>query len=142
MIFIPLYRGTGKNPKKFATFTFVLFFSARKQACGLEARAFRGKSIGGKRNALGDPSVLPQNEAGRSGVPNSEFGMWNSEFLGSFLPFRIPHSTFRISIARPAQEMRGASCFFLRNDLASRPGKAQNSIVSTPPWSKLIMGKL
>jgi hypothetical protein len=31
--------------------------------------------------------------AGRSGVPNSEFGMWNSEFLGFFF---IPHSALYI----------------------------------------------
>jgi hypothetical protein len=34
--------------------------------------------------------------------------MWNSEFLG-FFSFRIPHSTFRISIARLAHEMEAAS---------------------------------
>ncbi len=32
-----------------------IFFSAENQACGLEARALLGKSIGGQRNPLGDP---------------------------------------------------------------------------------------
>jgi hypothetical protein len=41
-----------------------LFFSLKKQACGREARALRGKSIGGKRNTCGDHPVLPQNVAG------------------------------------------------------------------------------
>jgi hypothetical protein len=44
-------------------------FPAKKQACGPEARALRGKSIGGKRNPIEDPTVLPQNEAGPSGAP-------------------------------------------------------------------------
>jgi hypothetical protein len=51
------------------TFTFAILFPARKQACGPEARALRGKSIGGKRNPIEDPTVLPQNEAGPSGAP-------------------------------------------------------------------------
>ena len=44
------------------------FFSADEQACGPEARALRGKSIGGKRNPAGDPIGFPQNEAGLSGA--------------------------------------------------------------------------
>ena len=51
------------------TFTFAILFPAKKQACGPEARALRGKSIGGKRNPIEDPTVLPQNEAGPSGAP-------------------------------------------------------------------------
>jgi hypothetical protein len=83
--------------------------SAKKQACGPEARALRGKSIGGKRNPSGDHPVLPQSEAGLSGV--TQFGIRNVEFgiFTSFFPFRIPHSAFRISIARPDQEVRRAS---------------------------------
>jgi len=49
-------------------FTFSIPISSKKQACGPEARALRGKSIGGKGNPLGDPPVLPQNEAGLSGA--------------------------------------------------------------------------
>jgi len=44
-------------------------FFAKKQACGLEERALREKSIGVKRIPPGDPSVLPQNAAGGSGAP-------------------------------------------------------------------------
>jgi hypothetical protein len=51
-------------------------FSAPSQACGPEARALRGKSIGGERILTGDPAWLPQNGAGRSGprpgAPTSE----------------------------------------------------------------------
>jgi len=39
-------------------------FSAKNRTCGPEARALRGKSIGGKRNACGDHPVFPQSEAG------------------------------------------------------------------------------
>jgi len=49
-------------------FTFGSFFLAEKQSCGLEVRALRGKSIGGKRNPIGDLTVLPQDEAGPSGA--------------------------------------------------------------------------
>jgi hypothetical protein len=34
------------------------------------------------------------------------------EIFNSFFPFRIPQSAFRISIARPVQEMRRALSFF------------------------------
>jgi len=108
------------------TFTFVPFFSAKKQACGPEGRALRVKSIGGKRKPSEDLIVLPQSQAGPSGVPNSEFGMWNSEFLGSFLPFRIPHSTFRISIARPIREMKSASWFLRVTPLLSGRATPEN----------------
>jgi hypothetical protein len=78
------------------TFTFTILFLGKKQACGPEARALRGKNIGGKGNPLGDPPVLPQNEAGPSGV--TEFGNRNVEFgiFTSFFPFRIPQSAYRI----------------------------------------------
>jgi hypothetical protein len=46
-----------------------ILFPAEKQACGPEARALRGKSIGGKRNPIEDPTVVPQNEAGPIGRP-------------------------------------------------------------------------
>jgi len=45
----------------------LIAFYAEKQACGPEARALRGKSIGGKRIRFGDRPVLPQKEAGLSG---------------------------------------------------------------------------
>jgi hypothetical protein len=59
-----------------ATFTLKSPFSAPSQACGPEARALHGKSIGGQRILTGDPAWLPQNGAGRSGArpgaPTSE----------------------------------------------------------------------
>jgi hypothetical protein len=58
------------------TFTFGSPFCAPKQACGPEASALRGKSIGGEKILPGDPAWLPQNGAGRSGArpgaPTSE----------------------------------------------------------------------
>jgi hypothetical protein len=75
-------------------FTLKSPFSAPNQACGPEARALRGKSIGGQKIPTGDPSWLPQNGAGRSGA--AQFGMRKAEFLSSFLQFWIPQSGFRI----------------------------------------------
>jgi len=51
--------------------TFFLFFSAKKQACGPEARSFRGKNTGGERNPSEDRPMLPQTEAGLSGARTS-----------------------------------------------------------------------
>jgi hypothetical protein len=56
-------------------------------------------------------------------LPNSEFGMWNSSLL---FPFRIPHSAIRILVARPVQEMKGASWFFRAMPLL--PGRAMLEI--------------
>jgi hypothetical protein len=86
------------------------------------------KASAGKEFAQEIPSVLPQGEAGLSGV--TQFGIWNVEFgiFTSFFPFRIPHSTFRISIARPVQEMRVASWFLRVTPLL--PGRATPGIQS------------
>jgi hypothetical protein len=58
------------------TFTLKSPFFAPNQACGPEARALRGKSIGGERILHGDLAWLPQKGAGRSGArpgaPTSE----------------------------------------------------------------------
>jgi len=105
------------------TFTFALPFSAKKQACGPEARALREKSIGGKRIQSGDAPVLPQSEAGPSAV--TEFGIRNVEF-GIFTSFF--HSAFRIYIARPVQEM-GCASWFLRA-MPLLPGRAMPAIQS------------
>jgi hypothetical protein len=102
---------------------FAIAFSAKKQACGPEARALRGKSIAPVISDCGfriaDFFAFLFQSAFRNlqsaiwrrayrAVPNSEFGMWNSEFFSSFLPFRIPHSTSRILVARPTQKMNRA----------------------------------
>jgi hypothetical protein len=58
-------------------FTFAILFSAKKQACGPEGRALRGKSIGGKGFPAGGPILFPQNGAGPSGDANSECGIRN-----------------------------------------------------------------
>jgi hypothetical protein len=58
-----------------------IFFSAENQACGLEARALLGKSIGGQRNPLGDPPVLPQDGAGAS---DQQLGAHTSEYPCSY----------------------------------------------------------
>jgi hypothetical protein len=54
-------------------------------------------------------------------LPNSEFGIFTS-----FFQFRIPQSAFRISIARPFQEMKDASWFFRATPLL--PGRAMVEI--------------
>jgi hypothetical protein len=88
----------------------------------------RGKSIGGKRILSGDPPVLPQKEAGPSGNANSECGFRNSglNFESVRFPFRIPHSTFRILVTRPAQEMMRALWFLRATPLL--PGRAKPEI--------------
>jgi hypothetical protein len=69
------------------TFTFAILFLAKKQACGPEARALRGKSIG--------PST-------------SDFELRISDFLVFFQSaFRNLQSA--IPMARPVQEMMHAS---------------------------------
>jgi hypothetical protein len=73
---------------------------------------------------LGDPAVVPQNEAARRAHPNSEFGMYNYGIL-IFL-FEIPHSPIGIPhlncLPGPRKEVR--LMVFLRNALPSGPGKA------------------
>jgi len=91
---------TGKENEILPTFTLAIPFSAQKQACGPEARALRGKSIGGKKNPLEDPFVLPQNGAGPSGarpsVPTSESaGSWRKNGLPARPKKRgAPHDFF------------------------------------------------
>jgi len=59
-----------------AVFSFAIAFSEKNPACGPEARALRGKSIGGKRIGYDDPAALPQNGAGapgaRPGAPTTD----------------------------------------------------------------------
>ena len=79
-------------------FTFAIFFSAAKQACGPEVpplAGLRGKSIGGKRIPPGDPTVFPQNEAGPPGNSNSECG-----FRNGLLHLTHVHSTHFSKIQR------------------------------------------
>jgi len=93
------------------TFTFAIPFSAENQACGPEARALRGKSIGpgisdcgfGISDFLGflfQSAFRNRHSAiwwrAHRALANSEFGMWNSEFFASFFhsAFRILHSAF------------------------------------------------
>jgi hypothetical protein len=45
---------------KIAPFTFAIAFSAKKQACGPEARALRGKSIGPVNSDCGGGTNLSQ----------------------------------------------------------------------------------
>jgi hypothetical protein len=115
----------------FCPFHFLLFFSAKKQACGPEARALNGKSIGpgisdcGLRisdflgflfqSAFRNRHSAIWRRAYRA-LPNSEFGMWNSEFL---LLFSIPH------FHRPP-DPKNETCLmvFARNALAFGPGNA------------------
>ena len=75
-----------------------------------EQGRYAQKASAGKELAQEIRSVLPQNEAGLSGV--TEFGIRNVEFgiiCFAFCDsaFRTLHSAFWV--ARPVQEMRGAS---------------------------------
>ena len=113
-------------------FTFAGAFSAEKQACGPEARALRGKSIGGKKICSGDLPVLPQKEAGPSAV--TQLGIRNVEF-GIFTSF-FPFPAFRISIARPVQIMNRASWFLRAMPLLSGRAMAETQ------WDlQLLAGK-
>jgi hypothetical protein len=98
------------------TFTFAILFLAKKQACGPEARALGGKSIGGKRNPFEDPTVLPQIEAGPIGRPAGR------PYIG------IPLFLGKEGLARPVQEMMRASWFFRATPLL--PGQAMPEIQS------------
>jgi len=83
-----------------ALFTF--FFSAKKQACGPEGRAFRGKSIG--------PSI-------------SDFELRISDFLG-FFSIPIPQSTIRNPDGPPGPRNDPRLMVFPRNALPFGPGNA------------------
>jgi len=99
---------------------FLNLTSAPNRACGLEARAGRGKSIGGERIPAGDPPLLPQNGAGRSGArPGAPTSENPSSRRKNGLP-ALYHTRYR---ARPVQEMIWASWFF--RTLPLLPGRAR-----------------
>jgi len=98
-----------------APFTFVLFFSAKKQACGPEGRVLRAKSIGGKRIPYGDPLLLPQEEA----------GPWA---IHRIAPTRIQTGDVVLALCPPGPRNDARLMVFARNALASGPGNARNSI--------------
>jgi len=89
----------------------VLFFSAKKQACGPEARALRAKSIGGKRIRKGNPFVLPQGEA----------GPWA---IHRIAPTRIQDEDVVLALCPPGPRNDARLMIFARNALASGPGNA------------------
>jgi hypothetical protein len=68
--FIQVYSGLEKKSslQNLARLYFLDSLFSKKQACGPDARALRGKSIGGKGNSSEDPAAFPQKEAGRSGA--------------------------------------------------------------------------
>jgi hypothetical protein len=86
------------------------------------------KASAGKEFAQEIPSVLPQGEAGLSGV--TQFGIRNVEFGILCFLFSIPHSAIGIPHlkARPAQERRVASWFLRLTPLL--PGRATPGIQS------------
>ena len=61
---------------------------------GPGVRALRAESIGRVSPFPRGSALLPQKAAGPRALPNSEFGMWNSEFFAFF--FAIPHSALCI----------------------------------------------
>jgi hypothetical protein len=56
---LPLMDSLRLERRDFLAHLLAIPFSAKKQACGPEGRALRGKSIGGKRIPSGDQPVLP-----------------------------------------------------------------------------------
>jgi hypothetical protein len=71
-----------------STFTFAIASSAKKQACGPEARAVGVKNIG---------------------FPISDFELRISDFLGFCFQSAFRNLQSAIPMARPVQEMRRAS---------------------------------
>ena len=112
-----------------ATFTFLIAFIAKRQSCGQEARALRGKSIGGKRNAFGNRPVLPQKEA----------GPWA---IHRIAPTRIYPKDVIQALCPPGPRNEIRLMVFPHNALASWPGKAWNSISLTGTWRKVKVDKL
>jgi hypothetical protein len=94
-----------------STFTFVPFFSAKKQACGPEGRALRVKSIGGKRKPSEDLIVLPQSQAGPSGARRAHLQRNNPVIEGRRACPPDPRNEKRLMV-------------FARNALAFGPGNA------------------
>jgi len=90
------------------TFTFAIPFSDGNQACGPEARALRGKSIGGKRISYGDPLLLPQKEA----------GPWA---IHRIAPTRIQPEDVVLALCPPGPRNETRLMIFSRNALASGP---------------------
>jgi len=86
-------------------------FSAKRQSCGQEARALRGKSIGGKGNPFGDRPVLPQNEA----------GPWA---IHRIAPTRIQPEDAVLALCPPGPRTGMRLMIFPRTALASWPGNA------------------
>jgi hypothetical protein len=92
-------------------FTFMISFSAKRQSCGREERALRGKSIGGKRIPYGDPLVVPQKEA----------GPW---VIHRIAPTQIQPEDAVLALCPPGPRNGMRLMVFPRNALASWPGNA------------------
>jgi len=92
-------------------FTFAILFPLKKQACGQEARALRGKNIGGKRIPYRDPLVLPQKEAGPLAIHR-------------IAPTRIQPEDVILALCPPGPGNGTRLMVFPRKALASWPGKA------------------
>jgi len=86
-------------------------FSAKKRACGPEAGALRGKSIGGKRIPHGDPLLLPQKEA----------GPWA---IHRIAPTRIQPEDVVLALCPPGPRNGMRLMIFARNALAFGTGNA------------------
>ncbi|HEX7371696.1 MAG TPA: hypothetical protein VF372_02685 [Thermodesulfobacteriota bacterium] len=109
-------------------FTIAIAFSAKKKTCGPEARALRGKSIGSVISDFGsrisDFLDFFFNPHSAIGIPQFEGGP-----IGR--PAGRPYNGINLStgkewLARPVQEMKGASWFFRAMPLL--PGRAMLEI--------------
>jgi uncharacterized protein YktB (UPF0637 family) len=85
-----------RNPhSNFPPFTFAITFSAKSKLVARKQGRCAEKASAGKEFPPEIQSCFRRRRRAYRALPNSEFGMWNSEFF-VFLPFRIPHSAFRI----------------------------------------------
>jgi hypothetical protein len=89
----------------------LLFFSGKKQACGPEGRALRGKSIGGKRILAEDPNAFPQKEA----------GPWA---IHRIAPAQIQPEDVVLALCPPGPRNGMRLMVFSRSVLSSGPGNA------------------
>jgi hypothetical protein len=96
MILIPFYRGTGKNPKTFPLH-FCSFLRKSRVVAWKQEHCAEKASAGKEIHAEIPPHFRRMRRAHRA-LPNSEFGMWNSEFLLLFFhsAFRNRHSAFQL----------------------------------------------
>ena len=103
---------------------------------GPGARALPAESIGRVSPLPGGSARLPRKEAGPWALGNSEFGMWNSEFVASF--FAIPHSALCIPHLKSPPVPWNRRCLMVSAGNALAPGPGTR-VKATVRWCPLII---